>query len=128
MPEMEKLTINLSPVDLGRIELLVEQGFYANRAEFIRVAIHGLLSKHEEAIRESASRGSFVIGAVHYSRKGLEEHLRAGKRIAVRVVGYLSIDEDVTPELASGVIESVSVRGIFRASATVKAALAERTA
>ena len=127
MPEMEKLTINLSPVDVGQIELLVEQGFYSNRAEFIRVAIHDQLVKHSEAVRETTTRHGFVIGALVYTRRMLEESRAAGRHVPIRVVGFLSIAEDVSPDLAREVIESVKVRGIFRASKAVKAALADRT-
>ena len=127
MADMEKLTINLSPVDLGRIELLVEQGFYANRAEFIRLAIHHELAKHAETVRETSVRQSFVLGALVYTRSLLEKQRDAGRRISISVVGLLSIADDVSPELAREVIESVMVRGIFRASKAVKDALADRT-
>jgi Arc/MetJ-type ribon-helix-helix transcriptional regulator len=127
MPELEKLTINLTPVDLGQIELLVEQGFYSNRAEFIRVAIRDQLAKHADALRETAARQSLVIGAMSINRRALERHRDDGHRVALRVVGYLSIADDVTPELAREVIESVQVRGIFRASREIKDALADRT-
>ena len=126
MPELEKLTVNLGPVDLGQIELLVEQGFYANRAEFIRSAIQNQLAKHAEVVRDSATRGMYVIGALSYGRSLLEAERRKGRRLAVRVVGYLGLEGDVTPELAAETIESISVRGIFRASPEVKAALADR--
>ncbi len=127
MPELEKLTINLTPVDLGQIELLVEQGFYSNRAEFIRVAIHNQLAKHAEVVRETAARETSVIGAMVIGREALERLGEAGRRIALRVVGFLSISDDVTPELAREVVESVKVRGIYRASPAVKEALADRT-
>jgi Arc/MetJ-type ribon-helix-helix transcriptional regulator len=127
MPELEKLTINLTPVDLGQIELLVEQGFYSNRAEFIRVAIRDQLAKHADALRDTAARQSLVIGAMSINRRALERHRDDGHRVALRVVGYLSIADDVTPELAREVIESVQVRGIFRASREIKDALADRT-
>jgi len=126
MPEMEKLTVNLSPVDVGQIELLVEQGFYANRAEFIRVAIHDQLARHEDTVRETAARQAFVIGALNYGRKELEQHRITGDHLAVRVVGILTIADDVSAALARAVIESVYVRGIFRASPAVKEALADR--
>ena len=127
MPELEKLTINLTPVDLGQIELLVEQGFYSNRAEFIRVAIREQLAKHAETVRETTTRQAIVVGALTYNRRVLEEARGAGRRISMRVVGFLSIDEDVPPELAAEVIESVKVLGIFKASAAVKATLLDRT-
>jgi len=128
MPELEKLTINLTPVDLGQIELLVEQGFYANRAEFIRVAIRDQIAKHADTLREATTRRASVVGAILYSRRGLEEIRDAGRRVAVRVVGKAFIADDVPPELAREVIESVEVRGIFKASRAVKEALADRTA
>jgi Arc/MetJ-type ribon-helix-helix transcriptional regulator len=127
MPDLEKLTINLTPVDLGKIELLVDQGFYSNRAEFIRVAIRDEIGKHADTVRETAARETLTVGAMLISRDALERHREAGRRIALRVVGFLSVTEDVTPELAAEVIESVKVRGIFRASPAVKAALSDRT-
>jgi len=127
MPELEKLTVNLGPVDLGQIELLVEQGFYANRAEFIRSAIQNQLAKHAETVREAATRNAYVIGAMTFGRRALEAERSAGRRLAVRVVGFLGLEGDVTPELAKATIESLAVRGIFRASPEVKAALADRT-
>jgi Arc/MetJ-type ribon-helix-helix transcriptional regulator len=127
MPELEKLTINLNPVDLGQIELLVEQGFYANRAEFIRVAIHTQLAKHADNVREAAARHAHVIGALIYDRDGLEKVRGSGERLRVHVIGFLSLADDVTPELARETIESVRVRGIFKASKAVKEALADRT-
>lgn len=127
MPELEKLTINLTPVDLGQIELLVEQGFYSNRAEFIRVAIRDQLAKHADVVRETAARETFIVGAMVLGRDGLERHRQEGRRIALNVVGFLSISDEVTPELARAVVESVKVRGIYRASPAVKEALADRT-
>lgn len=127
MPDLEKLTINLTAVDLGQIELLVEQGFYSNRAEFIRVAIREQLSKHAETVRETTTRHAFLIGALTYNRRALEEARAEGRRMSIRLVGFLSIAEDVPPELAAEVIESVKVLGIFKASPAVKAALLDRT-
>src|SRR5258708_2876004 len=127
MADMEKLTVNLGPVDLGQIELLVEHGFYANRAEFIRLAIHDQLSKHTDTVRETTLRQAAVVGAMTYTRRLLEQHRAGKKRLSLRVVGILSIADDVTAELAREVIDSVMVRGIFRASKAVKDALADRT-
>jgi Arc/MetJ-type ribon-helix-helix transcriptional regulator len=126
MPEMEKLTINLSPVDVGQIELLVSQGFYANRAEFIRVAIHDQLVKHAEVVRETTVRHAMVVGAMVYDRATLERIRKTGQRLALRVVGLLTIREDVPPALARETIESVNVHGVFKASAAVRKTLADR--
>jgi Arc/MetJ-type ribon-helix-helix transcriptional regulator len=127
MAELEKLTVNLGPVDLGQIELLVEQGFYANRAEFIRSAIQNQLAKHGDAVREATTRNAYLMGALSYGRKTLEEERREGRRLRLNLVGYLSIADDVTPELAMATIESLKVLGIFKASPEVKAVLADRT-
>ena len=85
MPDMEKLTVNVNAVDLGQIELLVAQGFYANRTEFIRVAIHDQLTKHAEVVRDASVRQSFVIGAMHHDRRTLEESRSANRRLALQV-------------------------------------------
>ena len=126
MPETEKLTINVTPVDLGRIELLVEQGFYANRAEFIRTAINQQLEKHAENVREATAREGLVVGAMSFGRAELEAYRKRSKKLAVKVIGYLSIANDVPPALAAQAIQSLTVRGVFRASPEVKEALAGR--
>ena len=126
MPDSEKLTINLTPMDLGRIELLVEQGFYANRSEFIRTAINHQLEKHAETVRETSTRQGLVVGAMTFGRAQLEHYRKGGKRLAIKVIGYLSISDDVTPALAAQAIESITIRGVFKASPEVKAALSGR--
>jgi len=126
MADLEKLTINLTPVDVGQIELLVDQGFYANRAELIRVAIRDQLAKHGDVVRETAARQSMVVGAAVYDRGTLEKLRDTGQRISLRVVGLLVVQDDVPAALAEATIESVTVHGVFKASASVKQALADR--
>lgn len=124
--ELEKITINMAPVDLGQIDLLVREGFYQNRTDFIRTAIRNQLSSHAEAVRETVSRRELVLGIQHYGRRDLEAVRAAGEKLEIRVLGLASIAEDVDPELALDTIESVIVLGAFRASPAVKAALAGR--
>jgi Arc/MetJ-type ribon-helix-helix transcriptional regulator len=124
----EKITINLGLVDLGSIDLLVREGFYANRTDFIRTAVRNQLRTSGDAISSTVTRRTLVLGAEHYSRAALEELRAAGRRIEIRVLGLASIAEDVSPELARATIASVEVLGAFRASPAVKAALAERIA
>jgi Arc/MetJ-type ribon-helix-helix transcriptional regulator len=123
----EKITINLGFVDLGQIDLLVSEGFYANRTDFIRTAIRNQLRTSGEAITQTLARKTLVLGTEHYARSDLEELRAAGRRVHIRVLGLASIAEDVTPELALATIASVEVLGAFRASPAVKAALAART-
>ena len=124
--ELEKITINMPPVDLGQIDLLVREGFYQNRTDFIRTAIRNQLNTHAEAVRQTVVRKELVLGLQHYSRSDLEAVREAGEMLEIRVLGLASIAEDVTPELALATIRSVSVLGAFRASSSVKAALAGR--
>jgi Arc/MetJ-type ribon-helix-helix transcriptional regulator len=126
MPDLEKVTVNLGPVDLGQIELLVEQGFYANRAEFIRSAIQSQLQRHSDTVKAAAKRDAYVLGALHYDAKALERHREKGVQLNLHVIGLLSLAADVTPALAAETIASVRVHGLFRASDAVKAALADR--
>jgi len=126
MPDFEKVTVNLGPVDLGQIELLVEQGFYANRAEFIRSAIQGQLQRHSDIVKAAAERHAYVLGALHYDAKALERCREKAERLNLHVIGLLSLASDVTPALAAETIASVRVHGLFRASEAVKAALADR--
>src|ERR687883_1609950 len=124
--ETEKITINLGPVDLGQIDLLVQDGFYSNRTDFIRTAIRNQLAQHAEAVRSSVARKTLALGVQHYTRQDLEAVRAAGQRLQVRVLGLASIAEDVSPDLALATIESVEVLGALRAPSPVRAALADR--
>ena len=122
----EKITINLGIVDLGRIDLLVAEGFYSNRTDFIRSAIRGQLDVSREAISQTVQRRTLVLGTEHYSRSRLEDVRAAGEMIHIRVLGLATVADDVTPELALATIASVEVLGAFRASPGIKQALSSR--
>ena len=124
--ESEKLTINLGYVDLGRIDLLVQEGFYSNRSDFIRTAIRNQLNEHKNDLGKSVSKGHFELGLCTYSRAVLEAAKAAGERLNIRVLGLASIAADVPPALARATIESITVLGALHASKDVKAALADR--
>ena len=123
----EKITINLGIVDLGQIDLLVQEGFYANRTDFIRSAIRAQLASREAAVTQTVNRRTMVLGTEHYSRRQLEELRAAGRTVQIRVLGLATIADDVSADLALATIESVEVLGAFRASSAVRAALAART-
>ena len=124
--ELEKITINMAPVDLGQVDLLVREGFYQNRTDFIRTAIRNQLGTHAESVRSTVARKELVLGLQHYTRRDLEAAREAGETLQIRVLGLASISDDVPPELALATIDSVEVLGAFRASRAVKAALADR--
>lgn len=124
--ELEKITINMAPVDLGQIDLLVREGFYQNRTDFIRTAIRNQISGHAEEVRRTVARKELVLGLQHFSRSDLEALREAGETLEIRVLGLASLADDVDPELALDTIDSVVVLGAFRASRAVKAALSDR--
>ena len=124
--ETEKITMNLGPIDLGQIDLLVQEGFYSNRTDFIRTAIRNQLATHAEAVRQTVARKTLVLGLQQYTRQDLEAVRAAGQRLQIRVLGLATIADDVSPELALATIDSISVLGAFHASDAVKLALAER--
>ena len=126
MSETEKITINLGLVDLGQIDLLVQEGFYQNRTDFIRTAIRNQLGAHAEAVKQTVARKELVLGLQHYARRDLEAVRASGEKLQIRVLGLASIADDVGPELALATIDSVVVLGAFRASPAVKSALADR--
>ncbi|KNY22398.1 CopG family transcriptional regulator [Methylobacterium sp. ARG-1] len=128
VPDSEKITINLGFVDLGRVDLMVRDGFYANRADFIRTAVRNQLDRQEEAVRQSVARRQLRLGVSHYSRATLEAARDAGTPLHIQVLGLATVATDVTPELARAAIASVEVLGAFQASPAVKAALADRIA
>jgi Arc/MetJ-type ribon-helix-helix transcriptional regulator len=124
--DSEKITINLGHVDLGHIDLMVQEGFYSNRTDFIRTAIRNQLERHADAVKQAITRKSVELGLLHYSREDLEAVRAAGQMLHIRVLGLASIANDVTPELACATIGSVAVLGVLHASSAVKAALAGR--
>ncbi len=124
--ETEKITINLGFVDLGQIDLLVQEGFYSNRTDLIRTAIRNQLGTHAETVKQAVARKTLVLGLQPYSRRDLEAVRAAGQKLQIQVLGLVSIADDVSPELAEATIDSLTVLGALRASAEVKAALAGR--
>lgn len=127
-PAEQKITINLGCVDLGQIDLLVHEGFYANRTDLIRTAIRNQLNRHADAVQKAATRKQLVLGIHHFTAEDLLAVRDRGERLHIRVLGLASIAADVTPELALAAIDSLVVLGALQASPAVKAALAGRTA
>ena len=126
LEKTEKITINLGLVDLGQIDLLVQEGFYTNRTDFVRTAIRNQLTTHADVVKRMVARKTLILGMQHYTRSDLEAVRTAGEKLQISVLGLVSIAEDVSPELALAAIDSIEVLGAFRASASVKAALAGR--
>jgi Arc/MetJ-type ribon-helix-helix transcriptional regulator len=124
--DSEKITINLGLIDLGQIDLLVNEGFYSNRTDLIRTAIRNQLNTHAEVVKQTVARRSLVLGLHHYSKADLEAARAAGERLVIQVLGMASIASDVTAELAVATIESIYVLGSLQASPAVKTALAGR--
>ena len=127
LSDSEKITINLGFVDLGHIDLLVAEKFYANRTDFIRTAIRNQLERHADTTKQSVARKTLDLGLRHFTSKDLAAVLAAGQVLDIHVLGLASIDADVTPELARATIGSIEVLGALHASAEVKAALLDRT-
>lgn len=126
MPDTEKITINMSAVDLGKIDLLVKEGLYSNRTDFIRTAIRSQQDKHTLEIQQSIARHSYVIGALSYDRSDLEKYKGKDEKLKITILGLLHLHDDIPADLAAEVIESVKLLGMFIASDEVKAALSDR--
>jgi len=124
--ETEKMTINLGVVDLGQIDLLVQEGFYSNRSDLVRTAIRNQLVRHSDVVKQTVTRRSLTIGLQQFGKADLERLQAAGERIRIQVVGLARIASDVPPALARATIESISVLGAFDASPQVRRALADR--
>jgi Arc/MetJ-type ribon-helix-helix transcriptional regulator len=123
----EKITINLGYVDLGQIDLMVQEGFFSNRTDFIRTAIRNQLERHADVVKQSTARKKLELGLRNFSREDLEAAHRAGEMLHINVLGLATIAHDVTPDLARATIASISVLGALHATPAVKAALADRT-
>jgi len=124
--DSEKITINLGVIDLGQIDLLVREGFYSNRTDFIRTAIRNQVATHADVVKQTVARRTLVLGLQHFTKADLEAARDAGRKLDIKVLGLASIASDVSPELAREAIASLVVLGALQASPAVKAALADR--
>jgi Arc/MetJ-type ribon-helix-helix transcriptional regulator len=120
------MTVNVGVVDLGQVDLLVQEGFYSNRSDLVRTALRNQLALHADMVRQTVARRTLTVGLQDLSRADLEACVAAGQRLRVQVVGLARIADDVSPELARAAIESVTVLGAFQASPAVRRALADR--
>ena len=126
MSDTEKITVNIGIVDLGRVDLLVQEGFYASRADFVRTAIRNQLERQRSAVDSITTRKSMVIGTLSFNRHELDQKREDNEMINVKVIGMFILSDDVTPQLALDTIQSVTVRGVFKAPEDVKEALQDR--
>lgn len=124
--DSEKLTLNLGYVDLGRIDLLVREGFYSNRSDFIRSAIRRQIEAHETPLRQSMDHHALDLGLRRYGRADLEAARAEGRRLDIRVLGLAVIEDDVSVELARDTIASITVLGALQAAQPIRSALADR--
>lgn len=124
--DTEKMTVNVGVVDLGHVDLLVQEGFYTNRSDLVRTAVRNQLALHAEVVKQTVARRTLTVGLQHIAREDLERAVSEGRRMNVQVVGLARIADDVSAELALAAIESVTVLGAFQASAAVRTALAGR--
>lgn len=126
LPDSDKVTVNVGLVDLAQVDLLVEEGFYSNRTDFVRTAIRNQLQVHADAIRQTVTRKRFVMGMHRYTRNELEQLVASGQQLEIHVLGLAVIEDDVPAELARQAIASLQVLGAFVASPAVRDALAGR--
>lgn len=122
----EKITVNVGYVDLGRVDLLVSEGFYSNRSDFIRTAIRNQLQAHREELDRSLERRTLDLGLREISKSELETARARGTPLHIRVVGLARFAADVTPDLASAAIGSITVLGAVQAPPAIRSALADR--
>jgi Arc/MetJ-type ribon-helix-helix transcriptional regulator len=122
--DSEKITINLGFVDLGQIDLLVAEGFYGNRSDFIRTAIRNQLAAQGDHVKQAVARKTMVLGLQRFGAADLRAARAQGRKLHIRVLGLATFADDVTPALISGAVESIDVLGAVHASPSVKAALA----
>ncbi len=125
MSNTEKITININVVDLGKIDLLVENGFYSNRTDFIKTSIRNKLDTENYIIKDAITKNNFGIGIFMYGKDYLEKKVSANEKLNLKIVGMLVLKDDITPELALKAINSIEVKGILRADSRLKTELSQ---
>lgn len=121
--DTEKITINLGFVDLGRIDLLVREGFYASRSDLIRAAIRAQLDRHDSAVAPTIVRDDFVMGLRDVTLAELQGMADANQVLDLRVIGLARFASDIPAELVASTIRSIEVLGTIQASAGVRKVL-----
>lgn len=126
MSRSEKLTVNLNVVDLGKVDVLVEEGFYSNRTDFIKTAVRNHLKDHEQDVENYITETQSAVGITYFNQADLLRKREKNERLKVNFVGLFWLANDVDPELAREVFASINVSGVFKADKKLKDALADR--
>ena len=121
-----EIKISLKPEVVGKIDLLIENGLYKDKISFLENAINQMLVTHQATIDNFKVKNDFIIGIVNYSAKELERCVADGKKLHIKVIGGLKIDDNVSPELADRAIEKINMAGIFHAPDPIKKVLANK--
>lgn len=137
--KMEKLTINLPPVEIARIDVLVESGLYPSRTEFIRTSIRKTLDSHhnliervieekiysisDDLVSTDEYKNIFGVGVFALGKSDFDKYMKKGQKVRISVAGLLVILKGVTAEQILSTVVSVKVYGIIRASDSVRNAL-----
>jgi Arc/MetJ-type ribon-helix-helix transcriptional regulator len=123
----QQLNVTMDAEEIHQVDLMVEQGLYASRKDFLQLAARNLLREHGVEVPRPMTGELKVAGIAVHNRKSLEKLRAAGRQLELNVTGIFRLADDVTPELACAVIKSLTLRGTFEASAEVKATLKDRT-
>ena len=125
----EKVSVNINTSTLSQIDLLVDNGYYSNRSDFINQALRSELQKNQSTIdriieRQSKKTGNdngWFLGIYGITAKEVLEMYEKGEKMTLTGYGVLSIDKDCDEEKLFAVVESIKHRGKVICSESVKA-------
>lgn len=119
----EKITINVNTSDLGKIDLLIHEGYYSNRTDFIKSAIKSQVNKHDDEINmilSSKKKKDWFVGVYVLTEDELQALKRYGRKKAIRGMGLLIVDKDVSLDLMKTSISAIETYGVCRCSSEIK--------
>lgn len=114
----EKVSVNINEEALSKIDLLVEDGFYSNRSDFINRAVDTLLDRENRTVdklleihsKEKINSRQWFVGVQTMGSQYLEKVKEQGVRLRIKGCGVLYFEKDAAQELVFETVEYISPR------------------
>ena len=125
----EKVSVNINTSTLSSIDLLVDNGYYSNRSDFINQALREGLQKHQNTIdriiekkteQSGESPNHWFIGVYGLEKQDVEQAKNRGVEMEIKGYGVLVIDEDIDEEVLFATVRTIKVKGKIVCKKSIK--------